>query len=127
MPRPSSIDQLPQPRHILESHLIGQPEVLVSANDFQVFCLASVSPDGGRLGLGHKVEQLHLVPLIADVRVRPPKGMYGESNSIRYLPRNGAVATAPAATSPSAPAARPMTAAPTSTPAANGLPWKRQG
>ena len=31
--------------------------------------------------------QLHLIPFIADVRVRPPKGEYGETNSIRYLPR----------------------------------------
>lgn len=88
--------------------------------------LSSICRAVGKMQVSNS-EQLHLVPLIADVRVRPPKGMYGESNSIRYLPRNGAVATAPAATAPSAPAARPMTAAPTSTPAANGLPWKRQG
>lgn len=89
--------------------------------------LSSICRAVGKMQVSNS-EQLHLVPLIADVRVRPPKGQYGESNSIRYLPRNGAVATAPAATSPSAPApARPMTAAPTSTPAANGLPWKRQG
>ena len=74
-------------------------------------------------------EQLHLLPLIADVRVRPPKGMYGESNSIRYLPRNAPPAAAPTLAVPAAPAApvaaRPVPTAPT--PAASGLPWKRQG
>ena len=77
-------------------------------------------------------EQLHLIPLIADVRVRPPKGQYGESNSIRYLPRNaaapatrapGAYASAPAPAT--APAAQPQPATPVA-PAAGGLPWQRQ-
>lgn len=70
-------------------------------------------------------EQLHLIPLTLDVRVRPPKGMYGESNSIRYLPRaNAAAATAAAQFAPVP--AQPIAQAPTNTPAANGLPWKRQ-
>ena len=77
-------------------------------------------------------EQLHLIPLIADVRVRPPKGQYGESNSIRYLPRNaaapatrapGAYASAPAPAT--APSPQPQPATPMS-PAAGGLPWQRQ-
>lgn len=88
--------------------------------------LSSICRAVGKMQVSNS-EQLHLIPLIADVRVRPPKGMYGESNSIRYLPRNAAPATAPTATAPTAPiSARPVTAAPTSTPAANGLPWKRQ-
>jgi len=70
-------------------------------------------------------EQLHLIPLIADVRVRPPKGEYGESNSLRYLPRNGAPGTAAAPAAPASPS-RTTPAAPAPTPAANGLPWKRQ-
>lgn len=88
--------------------------------------LSSICRAVGKLQVSNS-EQLHLIPLIADVRVRPPKGMYGESNSIRYLPRNASPAPMPAAPAPTAPiAARPVTAAPTSTPAANGLPWKRQ-
>src|SRR5262245_18587775 len=31
-------------------------------------------------------EELHLIPLIADVQVLPPKNGYGESNKVRYLP-----------------------------------------
>ena len=78
-------------------------------------------------------EQLHLIPLIADVRVRPPKGQYGESNSIRYLPRSAAaapatrapVAYASAPAPATAPAPQPQPATPMA-PAAGGLPWQRQ-
>lgn len=80
-------------------------------------------------------EQLHLIPLIADVRVRPPKGQYGESNSIRYLPRN-ATTPAPATRAPAgyasapapatAPAPQPARPAAPAAPAAGGLPWQRQ-
>ena len=72
-------------------------------------------------------EQLHLIPLIADVRVRPPKGQYGESNSIRYLPRNGSAPSAPAASSvPVTPAFATTPVAPANPAASAGLPWKRQ-
>ena len=78
-------------------------------------------------------EQLHLIPLIADVRVRPPKGQYGESNSIRYLPRSAAaapatrapVAYASAPAPATAPSPQPQPATPMA-PAAGGLPWQRQ-
>jgi hypothetical protein len=88
--------------------------------------LSSICRAVGRLQVNNS-EQLHLLPFIADVRVRPPKGEYGESNSIRYLPRaQGGAQPAPmrpatAMASPS-PASAPAAAAP----AANGLPWKRQ-
>ena len=73
-------------------------------------------------------EQLHLIPLMIDVKVRPPKGQFGESNSVRYLSTPDmppVVSSSP----PSAPAvaaqptgfARPAAPAATST-----LPWKRQ-
>ncbi len=72
-------------------------------------------------------EQLHLIPMIADVRVRPPKGQYGESNAIRYLPRNGSAPAAPAASSvPVTPAFATTPVAPANPAASAGLPWKRQ-
>jgi Protein of unknown function (DUF669) len=88
--------------------------------------LSSICRAVGRLQVNNS-EQLHLLPFIADVRVRPPKGEYGESNSIRYLPRTqGGVQPAPmrpaTAIAPTSPASAPAPAAP----AANGLPWKRQ-
>jgi hypothetical protein len=79
--------------------------------------LSAICRAAGKLQVNDS-EQLHRIPMIADVRVRPPRGQYGESNSIRYLPRNG---TPPGAAAPP----RPTTAAPAA--AANGLPWKRQG
>lgn len=64
-------------------------------------------------------EDLHLIPMLLDVRVKPPKGEYGESNVIRYLPRDKQPAAAPAAT--------PQTAArPASPPQGFATaPWKR--
>lgn len=101
--------------------------------------LSAICRAAGKLQVNDS-EQLHLIPLLADVRVRPPKGEYGESNSIRYLPRNGApgAATSPGyapRTNPtpssgvpaSARPAQPTPAPAAATAAANGLPWKRQG
>ena len=92
--------------------------------------LSSICRAVGKLQVSNS-EQFHLIPLIADVRVRPPKGIYGESNSIRYLPRSAPAANA-ASFAPVAPGvqsavARPTVVAQPQAPAANGLPWKRQG
>lgn len=81
--------------------------------------LSSICRAVGRLQVNNS-EQLHLVPFTVDVKVRPPRGEYGESNSIRYLPRTqGPTSPTPAPTPSPVPA-------PSSMPAANGLPWKRQ-
>jgi hypothetical protein len=87
--------------------------------------LSSICRAVGKLQVSNS-EQLHLIPLIADVRVRPPKGMYGESNSIRYLPRSGVSQPAATPAAAPAPAARTGVVATPNAPAANGLPWKRQ-
>lgn len=75
--------------------------------------LSSICRATGKLQVSDST-QLHLAPFIADVRVKPPKGEYGESNSLRYLSRTPQPAFAPAA------APQPQSA-PT-----GGLPWKRQ-
>jgi hypothetical protein len=85
--------------------------------------LSSICRAVGKMQVSNS-EQLHLVPMILDVRVRPPKGLYGESNSIRYLPRNGTPSDVLAAAA--AVATRPAVVAPAGANAANGLPWKRQ-
>lgn len=59
-------------------------------------------------------EQLHLVPLLADVRLQPPKNGYDAQNSIRYLPLEQQAASRPAA----APARTAVAAKPTP-------PWKK--
>jgi hypothetical protein len=86
--------------------------------------LSSICRAVGKMQVSNS-EQLHLIPMTLDVRVRPPKGQYGESNSIRYLLRSGTSTVAPAAQFVPTPA-QPISQAPTNTPAANGLPWKRQ-
>ncbi len=92
--------------------------------------LSSICRAVGKLQVNNS-EQLHLIPMTLDVRVRPPKGAYGESNSVRYLPRGSSSGVVSGGSAPvSGPsvsvAAQPIAAAPSSSPAANGLPWKRQ-
>jgi len=65
-------------------------------------------------------EELHLIPMTIQVKVKPPKNGYGESNAINYLPpERGAMA--PRVIKPSEPAA----------PAATGkmasAPWNKKG
>ena len=69
-------------------------------------------------------EELHLIPMLADVRVQPPKNGYGESNTIRYQPLDQAaapaLATRPATVTPSA---KPATQSAQPRPAT--APWRR--
>jgi hypothetical protein len=92
--------------------------------------LSAICHATGRLQVQDSAE-LHLIPMIADVTVKPPKNGYGESNKVHYLPLERGAGVAPAkpgapaaATTPPQPPARP--AAP-STPAAGfaSAPWKR--
>ena len=96
----------------------GTPEAVLIAQR----TLSSICRAVGKLQVSNS-EQLHLLPLVADVKVRPPKGQYGESNSIRYLPCSAVAAPhAPAAVA----APRAMAPAPAAAPAAaNPMPWKR--
>ena len=92
----------------------GNPEAVLIAQR----TLSSICRAVGKLQVSNS-EQLHLLPLVADVKVRPPKGQYGESNSIRYLPCSAVAAPhAPAAVA----APRAMAPAPAAT---NPMPWKR--
>jgi hypothetical protein len=70
-------------------------------------------------------EELHLIPMSIQVKIRPPKNGYGESNAIAYLPQErGAVArTAKPAPSVGS-AAAPSSAAP---PKMASAPWNKKG
>ncbi|MCB1372403.1 MAG: DUF669 domain-containing protein [Rhodobacteraceae bacterium] len=86
--------------------------------------LSAICHATGRLQVQDS-QELHLIPMIADVKVKPPKNGYGESNKVHYLPLDRGVAAqprpaAPAGTPPSQPS-RP--AAPTGGFA--NAPWKR--
>jgi Protein of unknown function (DUF669) len=67
-------------------------------------------------------EQLHLIPLIADVKVQPPKNGYDAQNTLRYMPLERQPAPRPVA-----PAARPAAAARPATPAASPAPATKTG
>lgn len=82
--------------------------------------LSSICHACGRMQVKDS-DELHLIPIFVDVRVKPPKGEYGASNQVRYLPREKQQAPAVAARPQTAPAQR--TAAPQSFATA---PWKRQ-
>jgi hypothetical protein len=71
-------------------------------------------------------EQLHLVPLLVDVKVQPPKNGYDASNSIRYLPLERGASQPPAVTPParSAAAATPVGPQPAARPG-GVAPWRR--
>jgi len=77
-------------------------------------------------------EELHLVPMLADVTVQPPKNGYGESNRIRYRPLERAAQPAPQPAQPTAqtqPAPQAQPAAQPASPARGfaNAPWKRTG
>ena len=68
-------------------------------------------------------EELHLIPMTIQVKIKPPKNGYGESNAIAYLPpEKGAAAIArtakPAPAAPATPAAPPKMAS---------APWNKKG
>ena len=66
-------------------------------------------------------EELHLIPMTIQVKIKPPKNGYGESNAIAYLPpERGAVAraTKPTPAAPATPAAPPKMAS---------APWNKKG
>lgn len=69
--------------------------------------LSSLCHAVGKLQVKDSAE-LHLIPFIADVRIRPGKDGYGDSNTIRYLSRSG---NTPVSQSQA--------------PASNNAPWKR--
>lgn len=83
--------------------------------------LSAICHATGRLQVQDS-QELHLVPMAANVTVQPPKNGYGESNKIRYQPLKGAGDR-------STPHAPPGTDAPTrpAVPASGfaSAPWKR--
>ena len=69
-------------------------------------------------------EHLHLIPLIADVKVQPPKNGYDASNTLRYMPLDDG-RQQPAAIAPKTPhVVRHAAAAPT-LPKSGTAPWRR--
>lgn len=66
-------------------------------------------------------EELHLIPMTIQLKIRPPKNGYGESNAIAYLPSERGAAPRPAKP---VPAAAAPSAAP---PKMASAPWNKKG
>jgi len=78
--------------------------------------LSAICHATGRMHVSDS-EELHLIPMTIQVKIRPPKNGYGESNAIAYLPPDkGAASTARVA--PSVSSAPPKMAA---------APWNKKG
>jgi hypothetical protein len=91
--------------------------------------LSAICHATGRLQVQDS-QELHLIPMVADVKIKPPKNGYGESNKIHYLPLDrGAGATPPRPAAPAAATtpAQPARPAAPAIPAAGfaSAPWKR--
>ena len=86
--------------------------------------LSAICHATGKLQVGDS-EELHLVPMTIQVKIRPPKNGYGESNAIAYLPpeRGAAPARSPRPAAP--PAAPPVTRTDASTKMA-AAPWNKK-
>ncbi len=67
-------------------------------------------------------EELHLIPMTIQVKIRPPKNGYGESNAIVYLPPERG---APPASRLAKPAPDPVAAA--VPPKMASAPWNKKG
>lgn len=86
--------------------------------------LSAICHATGKLQVGDS-EELHLVPMTIQVKIRPPKNGYGESNAIAYLPPERGVAPA-RSPRPAAPlAAPPATQTDGSTKMA-AAPWNKK-
>lgn len=98
----------------------NQQTVEIAQRTLSAICHAT-----GRLQVTDS-EELHLIPMLADVTVQPPKNGYGESNKVKYRPLERAAGTRPAAPGQAAQPAAPAPAAP-QRPAGGfaNAPWKR--
>jgi hypothetical protein len=80
--------------------------------------LSAICHATGRMHVSDS-EELHLIPMTIQVKIRPPKNGYGESNAIAYLPPGaGAASTARTSVAPSVSSAPPKMAA---------APWNKKG
>jgi Protein of unknown function (DUF669) len=74
-------------------------------------------------------EQLHLIPITADVKVQPPKNGYDASNTLRYMPLEKQTVSRPVPAPAARPAVAARPAAPVISPApaakSSTAPWRR--
>ena len=83
--------------------------------------LSAICHATGRMHVSDS-EELHLIPMMIQVKIRPPKNGYGESNAIAYLPAERGAAQAIGNAKPaSIPAGSPVP------PKMASAPWNKKG
>ena len=83
--------------------------------------LSAICHATGRMHVSDS-EELHLIPMTIQVKIKPPKNGYGESNAIAYLPaERGAAQVA----RPTKPASDPASSA--VPPKMASAPWNKKG
>jgi len=88
--------------------------------------LSAICHATGRMHVSDS-EELHLIPMTIQVKIKPPKNGYGESNAIAYLSPEGGGATAAAAKPAATPSAPPTTHAASAPPKMASAPWNKKG
>ena len=83
--------------------------------------LSAICHATGRLQVQDSAD-LHLIPMVADITIKPPKNGYGESNAIAYLPPEKGAASAART---SKPASDP--AGSSAPPKMASAPWNKKG
>lgn len=72
-------------------------------------------------------EELHLIPMTIQVKIKPPKNGYGESNAIAYLPPEAGGSPAAAAKPAASAVAPPKTQAASAPSKMASAPWNKKG
>ena len=83
--------------------------------------LSAICHATGRMHVSDS-EELHLIPMTIQVKIKPPKNGYGESNAIAYLPLEKGAASA---TRPAKPTSDPAGSA--VPPKMASAPWNKKG
>ena len=88
--------------------------------------LSAICHATGRMHVSDS-EELHLIPMRIQVKIKPPKNGYGESNAIAYLPPEGGAGPIAAAKPAAAPEALPATQVASAPPKMASAPWNKKG
>ena len=88
--------------------------------------LSAICHATGRMHVSDS-EELHLIPMMIQVKIKPPKNGYGESNAVAYLLPEGVGATTTAAKPAPTSSAPPTTQAASAPPKMASAPWNKKG
>ncbi|CAK0756631.1 DUF669 domain-containing protein [Azospirillaceae bacterium] len=96
----------------------------ISTVEFAQRTLSAICRATGRMQVQDS-DELHLVPMLADVKVQPPKNGYGETNSLRYLPLERGTPVSAPTVRPAAPVQTAAAKPPAQPARPAAAPWRR--